>query len=87
MKKILLAVLVTLVLMAGISCGGDTAKDQTAGTIVKKEMVQDNYYNFYLEYEIEGYEGTFTATIMIKDRKVYYSYQVGDTYMCERPSR
>ena len=87
MKKALLVLFISLLLFTNNACGGSNGQVKTAGTIIQKEVVQNNYYNFYVEYEIEGYEGTFTATIMIKDRKVYDSYEVGDIYMFERPNQ
>ena len=87
MKKTLLVLFISLLLITSIACGGSNDQAKTAGTIIQKEAVQNNYYNFYVEYEIEGQEGTYTATIMIKDRKVYDSYEVGDIYMFERPNR
>jgi len=87
MRRAALLICVIAVLAAGViyltQDRGQHA--DTAGTIVRKEVVNGNQYWFHLEYTIDGYDGIFTASIKLRSRAEYGRYEIGDSYRFKRP--
>lgn len=61
---------------------GDTIK---VDTIIVSKTTRDGTYYFNLEYELDGFSTTLTATEKVTQR-VYNQYQVGDRYTFKRPA-
>jgi hypothetical protein len=87
MRRIIFVVVILAVLatVGYVLTRNNSGYAETTSTIVNKEVVGTNQYYFYVEYEIEGYEGIFTATIKVPNRTIYDRYDVGDKYVFRRP--
>lgn len=85
MRITTIALVLILILLTTIGCAKDNTLVETNSTIIRKDIIGDNQYYFYVEYKIEGHEGTYEATIKLPNKKIYDSYKVGDTYVFERP--
>lgn len=81
LKKLLLVMLLCVGSLVLFACGEDGI--ETESIIVSKEIIEGDYY-FNVEYEIDDYVGTFTATIKVT-QSVYNAHDVGDTYVFTRP--
>ena len=81
MKKWILITIIILGSYLLMACSDDGIP--TEGTIISKEIVDDSFY-FQVEYGIDNFEGTFTATIKVSE-KVFNELNVGDTYVFTRP--
>jgi hypothetical protein len=84
MKRIISVVCCFLVVLMLVSCADTNKYAKTDGLIVRKDILENNQYYFYVEYEIEGMDGKFDATIKVKNETDYNKYDIGDSYVFDR---
>jgi hypothetical protein len=85
MKRVLLIMLIFILIIAVAACGNNNGYAETSSTVIRKEIKDGNQHYFYVEYEIEGREGLYEATIKVQNRNIYDKYEVGDTYVFSAP--
>ncbi len=85
MKKLFCVLIVVILLVSVTGCAGSD-DIQTPGTLIRKEILDSNQYYFYVEYEIEGQDGIYEATIKVRNAREYNDYEIGDIYMFGRPA-
>jgi len=89
MKKLfsICALILCLIMLTSLtSCSNSQNMVETKSLIVDKEVKDGNQYYFYVTYHIEGMDGTFDATIKVKNKTVYDQYDIGDEYTFDRPA-